>query len=294
MVSSRLKVLEEVLRIKRVRYGIFILLSLAILSIFVILFSPFEYDRISPRVHLPPLAGSDTSWPHILGTDNLGRDVFTRTFYAFALDLGCALAVVILSGSIGLAIGIASSYLGGVIDAVLMRIMDIVISIPGFMLAIAIAAVLGSSIFNAIIAIAIVTIPVYARLVRSVVLSVKESLFVLAAKEAGLSDLYIVVKHVLPHVIPTFITQASMELSNAIIYIAALSFVGLGAQEPVPEWGLMISSARRYVREAWWTAVFPGLVMFLTVLSFNLIGDGLRDYLDPKKRTVIGVQVETS
>ena len=278
------KAFRELLMVKRVIYGIAILTLLTALSLYVILFSPFEYDQISYNVRLPPLTRSDTTWPYIFGTDNLGRDVFTRTFYAFILDVSCGLAIVTLSGLVGLVIGLISGYLGGFVDLILMRLMDIVISIPGFMLAIAIAAVLGSNIVNAILAVVIVTIPIYARLVRSVVLSVKESLFVLAAKEAGLSDVRIVTMHILPHAIPIFITQATMELSNAIIYIAALSFIGLGAQEPTPEWGLMISMARRYIREAWWPALFPGLVMFLTVLSFNLIGDGLRDYLDPKKR----------
>jgi peptide/nickel transport system permease protein len=284
MVSALVSAVKDLLMVMRVRYGILILTVLAVSSLYTILFSPFEYDKISYNVHSPPLSHTASTWPHIFGTDNLGRDVFTRTFYAFALDVGCGLAIVALSGLIGLIVGLASGYLGGIADAVLMRLMDIVISIPGFMLAIAIAAVLGPNIVNAIMAVAIVTVPVYARLVRSVVLSTKESLFVLAAREAGLSSVRIIARHILPHVIPIFITQATMELSNAIIYIAALSFIGLGAQEPTPEWGLMISTARRYIREAWWPAVFPGLAMFLTVLSFNLIGDGLRDYMDPKKR----------
>jgi len=288
MNNTTIRAFRELLMIKRVRYGIIVLVSLVILSFFVILFSPFEYDQISYNVHLPPFSRSTTTWPYILGTDSLGRDVFTRTFIAFILDVGCGLAIITLSGLIGLIIGLVSGYLGGIIDSVFMRIMDIVISIPGFMLAIAVAAVLGSSIINAIIAVVIVTIPVYARLVRGMVLSIKESLFVLAAREAGLSGLRIITRHILPQVIPVFITQVTMVLSNAIIYIAALSFIGLGAQEPMPEWGLMISTARRYIREAWWPAVFPGLVMFLTILSFNLIGDGLRDYLDPKKRLSIG------
>jgi peptide/nickel transport system permease protein len=280
--------LRELLMIKRIRYGISILISLTILSLIVILSSPFEYDQISYNIHLLPFSRSNSTWPHILGTDSLGRDVFTRVLYAFILDVNCGLAVVALSGLIGLIIGLISGYLGGIIDSVLMMIMDIVISIPGFMLAIAIAAVLGSSIINAIIAVVIVTIPVYARLVRGLVLSVKENLYILAAREAGLSGLKIITKHILPQVTPIFITQATIELGNAILYIAALSFIGLGAQEPTPEWGLMISTARRFIREAWWPAVFPGIFMFLTILSFNLIGDGLRDYLDPKKRLSTG------
>ncbi len=276
--------LKTILSIKRIRYGITTLMILAIISILTILITPFKYDRITYNVHLPPLSSSDNIWPHIFGTDSLGRDVFTRTFYAFMLDISCGLAIVGISGSIGLVIGLIAGYLGGAVDAVLMRLMDIVISIPGFILAIAIAAVLGASLVNAIIAVAIVTIPIYARLVRSIVLSVKESLFILAAKEAGISGVRIIFKHIMPHIIPMFITQATLELSNAILYIAALSFIGLGVQEPTPEWGLMMSIGRRYIMEAWWPAVFPGIVMFLTVLAFNLIGDGLRDYLDPKKR----------
>jgi ABC-type dipeptide/oligopeptide/nickel transport systems, permease components len=238
--DSTSRIMREILMIKRVRYGVLVLVFFSALSLIVVLFSPYEYDQISYNVHLPPLSTSNMKWPHIMGTDNLGRDVFTRTFYAFILDVSSGLGIVLLSGIIGLTIGLISGYLGGVVDSVLMRIMDVVISIPGFMLAIAIAAVLGSSIVNAILSVVIVTIPIYARLVRGMVLSVKESLFVLAAKEAGLSSVRIIVKHILPQVTPIFITQLTMELSNAIIYIAAISFIGLGAQEPLPEWGLMI------------------------------------------------------
>lgn len=276
--------IKILLSIRRIRYGLGILIALTAVATLVTLLSPFKYDQISYNVHLPPLAPSTSHWPHILGTDSLGRDVFTRISYAYTLDVSCGLAVIALSGAVGLVVGLVSGYLGGVVDGILMRFMDILISIPGFMLAIAIASVFGSNLFNAVIAVAIVTMPIYARLVRGVVLSTKESLFVLAAREAGLSDIKILTKHILPHVMPIFITQATMELSNAILYIATLSFIGLGAQEPTPEWGLMMSIGRRYIREAWWPAVFPGIAMFLTVLSFNLIGDGLRDYLDPKKR----------
>jgi len=152
------------------------------------------------------------------------------------------------------------------------------------MLAIAIAAALGPNLFNAMLATSIVTIPIYARLMRGVTLSVKEQLYILAAEEAGLGRFRILMKHILPNTLAPIIVQATIELGNAIMYIAGLSFIGLGAQEPQPEWGLMLSISRKYLREAWWSATFPGLMIFLTVLSFNLIGDGLRDALDPRLR----------
>lgn len=276
--------LKEVLRIRRLRYGLLLLLFLTVFSLFVVLLSPFNPTEISAYRLARPLSPSDEGWSFVLGTDSLGRDLLTRLCYALFLDVGVGLAVVAIAGAIGLSLGLLAGFVGGALDAVVMRVMDVLISIPGFMLAIAIAAALGANLFNAIIAVAVVTVPIYARLVRGVTLSVRENLFVLAAFEAGLSTRAILLRHVLPHVLPLFLTQAMIELGNAVLYIAGLSFIGLGAQEPTPEWGLMIASGRRYLREAWWFPVFPGLFLFLTVLAFNLIGDGLRDYLDPKRR----------
>jgi len=269
--------------------GIAILGSIIILGVLIPLISPYDPYATSDNVLLPPLS-SGPAWPYIFGTDSLGRDVFTRVFYAVSTDLAVALITVGLAASIGMVIGLVSGYFGGAFDSVLMRIMDVLISIPGFMLAIAVAAALGASLFNAMLAVAIVTIPIYARLMRGVTLSIKEQLYIMAAKEAGLGSLRIIFKHVLPNALAPLIVQSTLELGNAIIYIAGLSFIGLGAQEPQPEWGLMLNVGRKYLREAWWFATFPGLMIFLVVLSFNLIGDGLRDALDPRLRGTIRIK----
>lgn len=276
--------LRDLLSIRRVKYGLILLFVLTMASIIVIAVSPYGPTETTKYSLAKPMSKGDYAIPFILGTDSLGRDLLTRLSYAFFLDVGVGIIIVTLAGIIGLSIGIVSGFVGGALDTIAMRTMDILISIPGFILAIAIAASIGSSLWNAIIAVAVVTVPIYARLARGITLSVKENLFVLAAYEAGIPHHRIMFKHILPHVLPIFITQATMELSNAILYVAGLSFIGLGAQEPTPEWGLMMSVGRKYIRDAWWYPVFPGIHMFLSILSFNLIGDGIRDYLDPKRK----------
>ncbi|MCS7128639.1 MAG: ABC transporter permease [Sulfolobales archaeon] len=278
------KAIHSLLEIKRIRYGLTLFNILLVTSLAVLLLSPFKPTETTYDTLKEPLTQSEKGWSYVLGTDSLGRDILTRVSHAFFLDLGVGLIIVCISGAIGLMLGIIAGYVGGIIDSVIMRTMDILISIPGFILAIAIASTLGGNLWNAILAISIVSIPIYARLSRGLTLSIKENLFVTAAREAGLSNFRIMIRHVLPHVLPVFITQATLELSNAILYFAGLSFIGLGAQEPTPEWGLMMSVGRKYIREAWWFPTMPGVFMFLTVLSINLMGDGIRDYLDPKKR----------
>ena len=263
--------------------GLFILIAVIALGVIVPLVSPYDPYATSEDVLRPPLS-EGPAWPYILGTDSLGRDLFTRIFYAVSTDLAIALVTVGLAASIGMVIGLVSGYFGGILDSILMRLMDVLISIPGFMLAIAVAAALGASLFNAMLAVAVVTVPIYARLMRGVTLSIKEQLYITAAREAGLGSFRILFRHILPNAMAPLIVQSTIELGNAIIYIASLSFIGLGAQEPQPEWGLMLSTGRKYLREAWWYPTFPGLMIFLVVLAFNLIGDGLRDALDPRLR----------
>ncbi|MEM1643650.1 MAG: ABC transporter permease [Desulfurococcaceae archaeon] len=279
-----LKVIHSLLEIRRVRYGLMLFSILLAISLTTVLLSPFKPTETTYDTLKEPFTQSERGWPYVLGTDSLGRDMLIRVSHAFFLDLGVGLIIVCISGTIGLMLGMIAGYVGRIIDGIIMRMMDVLISIPGFILAIAIAATLGGSLWNAVLAIAIVSIPIYARLSRGLTLSIKEGLFVIAAREAGLSNFRIMLRHVLPHILPIFITQATLELSNAILYFAGLSFIGLGAQEPTPEWGLIMSVGRKYIREAWWFPTMPGVFMFLTVLSINLIGDGVRDYLDPKKR----------
>lgn len=266
--------------------GLIILGSIIVLGIIIPLLSPYDPYATSGDVLKPPMSQGPL-WPYIMGTDSVGRDIFTRVFYAVAIDLTIALLTVGIAASIGAFIGLVSGYVGGIVDTVFMRIMDVLISIPGFMLAIAIAATLGPGLVNAMLAVSIVTIPIYARLMRGVTLALRENLYITAAKEAGIGSLRIIFRHILPNALAPLIVQSTIELGNAIIYVASLSFIGLGAQEPESEWGLMLNIGRKYLREAWWFPTFPGLMIFLVVLSFNLIGDGLRDALDPRMRGII-------
>ncbi len=229
-------------------------------------------------MHCPP------SWQHPFGCDEMGRDILTRVLYGTKVSLFAGALVVAIGLSVGTLIGLIAGYIGGIVDDVLMRITDAFLSIPSLILALAIAATLGRGLWNAIIALAIAWWPWYARLVRSTTLAIKNELFVIAARVTGARPIYIMIRHILPNALGPAIINATLDLGFAILAIAALGFLGLGARPPTPEWGLMINIARRYLPEMWWEATFPGLMIFLAVLGFNLLGDGLRDLLDPKFR----------
>ncbi|RLG60782.1 ABC transporter permease [Candidatus Geothermarchaeota archaeon] len=261
-----------------------IILALSLLAPYIAPYSPYD---AYPGENLKPPLSQGVHGLHLFGTDSLGRDIFSRVIYAVRIDLYIALVSVSIAAFFGTLIGLFSSYLGGWIDNILMRAMDALISIPGFILAIGISASLGPSLLNAMIAISIVTIPLYARLMRGVSMVIKNELYIEAAKELGASHLRIIFKHIFPNCLVPLIVQFTLDLGGAIITATGLSFLGLGAQEPTPELGLILSIGRNYLRNAWWMSTFPGLFIFLIVLSFNLIGDGLRDALDPRLRGVI-------
>ena len=221
---------------------------------------------------------------HLMGTDELGRDVFSRIVYATRVSLLTAVIAVAVSLLIGIPLGAIAGSVGGWVDNVIMRITDVFLSFPPLLLAIALVALLGSSLTNAIVAIAISWWPWYTRLVRGQAVSMKERKFVQAAETIGTSRAKIIFKHILPNCISPIIVQASMDLGGVIMTIASLSFLGLGAQAPTPEWGLMISTGRSYFPDKWWCCIFPGLAIFITVLCFNLLGDAIREILDPKTR----------
>jgi peptide/nickel transport system permease protein len=221
---------------------------------------------------------------HLLGTDRLGRDILSRIIYGARISFQSAIIVVVIIVVIGMPLGVIAGYFGGKIDEVIMRIADMVLGFPSLLLAIAIVAALGPSLTNALIAISVPWWPWYTRLARGQAISIRERQFVEAARVAGVSDFRIMFRHILPNCLSPIIVQATLDMGYVILAIAGLGFLGLGAQPPTPDWGVMLSDAREFVVDKWWYPTFPGLAMFITVLGFNLLGDGIREALDPKMR----------
>lgn len=248
-------------------------LLIALLAPLIALYSPTA-QRVTNRLK-PPSA------QHIFGTDELGRDIFSRVLYGARVSLPVALAVVAMTGTVGVLLGAVAGYAGGLLDEIIMRVADAVLAFPSLILAIAITAALGPGLQNAALAIALVLWPEYARLIRSQVIALREMEFVSAAAALGASRRRTLFKHILPNALPLMLVKASLDMGNAILLAASLSFVGLGAVPPTPEWGAMIAAGRHKFFE-WWLAAFPGLAIFTAVIGFNFLGDGLRDLLDPR------------
>ncbi len=252
-----------------------------IIVIFIMAFIPNLLTPYSPiakdlSTRLMPPSGS-----HWFGTDDLGRDILTRVIYGTQISFGYGFLAVLIAMLIGSTIGVIAGYFGGKIDEFLMRMIDIVLAFPSILLAILIVAILGPKLENAMIAIGIVNAPVYARLLRSSTMTIKNNEFIDASIANGSSDLRIIFSHVLPNCMTPIIVQATLGIGGAILEMAGLSFLGLGAQPPTPEWGAMLNNAREFIRSASWVITFPGIAIILSVLAFNLLGDGLRDLLDP-------------
>ncbi|HEY0419763.1 MAG TPA: ABC transporter permease subunit [Acetobacteraceae bacterium] len=261
--------------------GIMIMLVVvAALADMLSLHSPIEQYRTN--FLSPPVWADGGSWRFPLGTDDVGRDMLSRLIHGARLSLVIGFSVVALSLSTGTALGLTGAFVGGVADVAIMRIMDIVLVFPSLLLAIVIVAILGPGMFNAMLAVAIVTLPGYTRLSRAAALSELSKDYVTATRSAGASTLRLMFSTVLPNCTAPLIVQASLGFSVAILDAAALGFLGLGAQPPTPEWGTMLAGALQYYQRAWWVLAFPGLAILFTVLAFNLFGDGLRDALDPK------------
>ena len=233
------------------------------------------YGRLSPP-----------SWEHPFGTDDFGRDILSRVIHGSRISLKIGLAAVGVALSLGTVIGLIAGYKGGVVDQVLMRVMDVMLAFPSILLAIVIVAILGPGLNHAMLAVGIVAIPQYARLVRASTLSVREADYVQALRALGAGDARIITTAVLPNCLAPLIVQATLGLATAILDAAGLSFLGLGAQPPIPEWGAMLSGGRELILSAPWVLTYPGCAIFVTVLSFNLLGDGLRDTFDPRRVTV--------
>src|SRR5271154_1809424 len=240
----------------------------------------------SPTASDTAQALSPPSAAHLFGTDQLGRDIFSRVIVATRLDLGIAVTSVALAFAIGTLLGISAGYFGGWTDRIIGRIVDTIMAFPLFVLAMGIVAALGNSLANIVLATAIINLPFYARFARAEIGARRELAYVEAAKMSGHSGPTILLRHLIPNILPTMMVQASLNLGWAILNAAGLSFIGLGVRPPTPEWGIMVSEGASYIFSGeWWTFAFPGVALVLAVFCFNLIGDGLRDIIDPRTRT---------
>lgn len=263
-------------------FALYAVVILSLVAILVPVFLPVDVhvnqDANPAEKLMPP------SMEHPFGTDELGRDIFKRVALGTRISLRTAVLAVGVAILIGVPIGAVAGYFGGIADELLMRVTDIFLGFPSLLLAIVISAFLGPNLNNATLAIALSWWPWYTRIVRGQAVSLKERQFVKASQALGAPSGSIIIKHIVPNCIAPIIVQASMDIGGVILTIASLSFLGLGAQAPTPEWGLMVSTSRNYFLNAWWYSIFPGLAIFFTVLIFNLLGDGLREILDPRTR----------
>ncbi|AXV06597.1 Dipeptide transport system permease protein DppC [Euzebya pacifica] len=267
------------------RLALFGMVTLVVLVLVALLdetLAPYGYNAVDvpSQLQAPTL-------DHPFGTDNLGRDVLSRVLLGAKVSLQVGVVAVGLSLTAGTTIGLVAGYVGGKLDDLLMRAMDVLFAFPAILMAIAVLAILGPGTTNAMVAIGIVYTPIFARVARASTLSVREEVYVRAARSAGASDLRIMRLHILPNIAAPVIVQASISLAFAILAEAALSFLGLGTQAPNPSWGRMLSEGREFLQQAWWMALFPGLAIFVTVLSFNVLGDALRDALDPRQASAM-------
>ena len=256
---------------------------LGILVIMAAIFAPVLTGGIDPTAGSLSEALKPPSSEHLFGTDKLGRDLFARVIYGARTSLIAAFSVVILAFVIGTVAGVLAGYFGKIADAVIMRIADMMIAFPGMILAIAVAGIMGASIRNAVIAVALVTWPKYARLARSLVLKIRDRDYVSAAIVTGSKTPYMLIKYMLPSAITTLVITAAMDIGTMMLELAGLSFLGFGAVPPTPEWGLMLSEGRAYMSAAPWLMIFPGVAIFIVVVIFNMLGDSLRDILDPRQ-----------
>lgn len=263
--------------------GLIIVASVLLVALFAPVLAPHAPNLTNSAVFLqPPAWQTGGSWRYPLGTDAIGRDILSRLMHGARLSLVIGLAVVTLSVIVGTVLGLLAGYFRGVFEIAIMRLMDIILTLPSLLLAIVIVAILGPGLMNAMLAVAIVVLPHYVRITRAAVIAETSRDYVTAARMSGASRLRLMFSEILPNCTAPLIVQASLGVSTAILDAAALGFLGLGAQPPSPEWGTMLADAREFVLRAWWVVTFPGLAILITVLAFNLLGDGLRDAFDPK------------
>lgn len=278
--KQRTKLQETWRRLKKNKWamaGLILIILLGLMAIFANQISPEGYnDQNYFRILQAP------SSDNLMGTDHLGRDMLSRIIYGSRYSLTIGFITTSIGLLVGGFLGAVAAYYGGWVDNVIMRFMDVVLAVPGFIFAVALVTALGPSLVNLMIAVGVNTIPYFARIIRSSVMSTKQNEFIEAARVVGSSDLWIIFKHLIPNSLAPILVQATLRIGDTIIIASGLSFLGLGAQPPLPEWGALLSLGRGYLRVAWWMATFPGIAIMITVLAFNLLGDGLRDALDPR------------
>lgn len=283
-LSERRRILSSLVASRTGIFGLVVVLIVALTAVFAPYLAPYDpNDQIITKTSSPP------EWKlekpaYFLGADHLGRDLLSRIIYGSRVSLIIGLSAVGLAGTIGSFLGLIAGFYGGRVDSLIMRLADLQLSIPFLILAIAVLGVLGPGLRNLVIVLGIAGWVTYGRVVRGEVLSVRERDYVLAARVLGTKKLQIAFRHVLPNVLPSVIVIASLEVARMIISEAALSFLGLGVQPPTPSWGSMVADGRNYIATAWWISTFPGIAIVITVLSINLLGDWLRDALDPRLR----------
>jgi len=285
-MKARLRELRysfQVIKKNRLTYvSLIFILGLVVVAVIGPIVAPYPEDALG-AVH-PERAFRPPSFEHFFGTDEAGRDIFSRVLFGARISLWIGILVIVLTLLIGVPLGVVAGYVGGMLDESVMRVTDMFLSFPPLLLALVISAVMGASLTNSMIAIAIAWWPWYTRLARGQVVSLRERPFIEAARATGVHSLKIMFRHILPNSLTPIIVQASLDFGSVILTAASLSFLGLGAQPPTPEWGLMLSIGRYYFLDHWHLATFPGMAIFVTVLAFNLMSDGLREALSPRLR----------
>lgn len=258
-------------------FGLVIIALLVLMAVFADFVAPYSYDEqnFEDRFQYP-------SWEHLMGTDDFGRDIFSRVIYGARISLFVALISVVISFAVGVTLGVTAGFYGGTYETIVMRVLDAFMSIPSLLCAVSVSAALGTGLIQTAIAIAIATVPAFARISRASVITVKGSEYVEAAKSIGANNFRIMLRHIIPNSLAPIFVQTTLSIVNAILTISMLSFIGLGIQPPTPEWGSMLAMGREYIRDFWPVVTFPGVMIMITLISFNMLGDGLRDALDPR------------
>lgn len=277
--SRRKEILEILLRNKLTLAGLFLVAAITAIGLLAPVLAPYDPDLMNmPQRLAAPSAA------HLFGTDEMGRDILSRIMYGARISIAVGVIIVAVSAALGCVLGSLSGYAGGKVDQAVMAVTDMVLAFPSMVLALALTAAMGPGLINTMLAVIIVRIPMYTRLMRGQVLAAKEQQYVRAAKTFGARPVWIVAKHIVPNCLTPLMVQMTLGIGDAILIASSMSFIGLGAQPPMPEWGAMISTARIYAIDQWWYAAFPGLFILATIMGFNLIGDGIRDILDPRSR----------